>query len=253
MTGRFHLMSYEYTPAVLRALEAAQVHARAAAASEVRLAHLLAALLEDDEARVAVLLTSVGLDLAAVRRSLTSTPSGEQPVGQPPLPLAQETMTVLRAAREPAAFLAPDHSIPSDAVLIALLRHDAILRQLLEESGLRYDELEQALFPMANEPLDFEEPEESPVPGREEVPQPAESSRGPHEASAVGRILDAAANRARDALRVLEDYCRFALDDRTLSGQLKQMRHDLAGVLSGLPAEMLLAGRDTPGDVGTDI
>ena len=32
------------------------------------------------------------------------------------------------------------------------------------------------------------------------------------------RLLDANANRAREALRVLEDYARFVLDDADLSG-----------------------------------
>ena len=31
------------------------------------------------------------------------------------------------------------------------------------------------------------------------------------------RILDVSANRAREALRVVEDYCRFVLDDGVLS------------------------------------
>jgi len=65
------------------------------------------------------------------------------------------------------------------------------------------------------------------------------------------RILDANANRAREALRVLEDYARFALDDDALSHALKNLRHDLAGAVGPyLPAAIL--HRDTVGDVGTD-
>src|SRR5205823_1749874 len=67
------------------------------------------------------------------------------------------------------------------------------------------------------------------------------------------RILDANANRAREALRVLEDYCRFTLDDRFLSGQLKQLRHDLTGTLATLPSGILLEARETLRDVGTTI
>ena len=67
------------------------------------------------------------------------------------------------------------------------------------------------------------------------------------------RIIDANANRAREALRVLEDVARFVLDDRDLAAALKELRHDLRGVLESLPVDraMLLAWRDTPGDVGT--
>src|SRR5205814_658188 len=49
------------------------------------------------------------------------------------------------------------------------------------------------------------------------------------------RILDASANRAREAIRVLEDFVRFSLNDAFLSRQLKQLRHDLAEVLADLP------------------
>src|SRR5205085_2899263 len=38
---------------------------------------------------------------------------------------------------------------------------------------------------------------------------------------ASARVLDANFNRCREALRVLEDYCRFVLDDRFLTGQVK--------------------------------
>jgi thiamine-phosphate pyrophosphorylase len=76
---------------------------------------------------------------------------------------------------------------------------------------------------------------------------------GPVEHTATARILDASANRAREALRVLEDFVRFSLDDAVLNRHLKQLRHDLTEVLSAIPAAWLLAGRDTPGDVGTQI
>src|SRR5678815_1018977 len=66
----------------------------------------------------------------------------------------------------------------------------------------------------------------------------------------VLRLLDANANRAREALRVVEDYARFVLDDAATSGALKEIRHDLATVLRPTVAEAILY-RDTPGDVGT--
>jgi thiamine-phosphate pyrophosphorylase len=69
--------------------------------------------------------------------------------------------------------------------------------------------------------------------------------------TATLRILDANANRAREALRVLEEAARFVLDDAALSERLKQMRHDLAGALALVWG--LEASRDTPGDVGTQI
>ena len=71
--------------------------------------------------------------------------------------------------------------------------------------------------------------------------------------TSVARIIDANFNRAGEALRVMEDYARFALDDAQLTMRLKQLRHDLTAALAGLPADQLLAARDTPGDTGTTI
>jgi thiamine-phosphate pyrophosphorylase len=65
----------------------------------------------------------------------------------------------------------------------------------------------------------------------------------------VLRLLDANANRAREALRVLEDYSRFVLNDQDTSAKLKSLRHTLAEVMGPLGAQAILH-RDTPGDVG---
>ena len=67
------------------------------------------------------------------------------------------------------------------------------------------------------------------------------------------RILDAAGNRTREGLRVIEDFVRFGRDDGHLSRRLKEHRHQLASILSVLPATALLASRDTIHDVGTSI
>ncbi|MBN2020412.1 MAG: thiamine phosphate synthase [Sedimentisphaerales bacterium] len=64
------------------------------------------------------------------------------------------------------------------------------------------------------------------------------------------RIIDANFNRAREALRVVEDYCRFALDSNPLSSRAKELRHQLCSALSCLDGISLLVGRDTQGDVG---
>ncbi len=71
--------------------------------------------------------------------------------------------------------------------------------------------------------------------------------------SAAARVIDANANRAREALRVLEDAARFALNDAALSARFKDLRHELQGALSVLPQGWLLAHRDVAGDVGQEI
>ncbi len=67
------------------------------------------------------------------------------------------------------------------------------------------------------------------------------------------RMIDANANRAREALRVMEDYARFALNDAMLSGDIKALRHALAQVLKDLKISDAILCRDTPNDVGTTI
>lgn len=72
----------------------------------------------------------------------------------------------------------------------------------------------------------------------------------------VLRILDANANRAREALRVLEDYARFVLDSEPLAAALKQLRHDLLEAMGGAAGGLLPAAilhRDTRNDVGITI
>jgi len=71
--------------------------------------------------------------------------------------------------------------------------------------------------------------------------------------AALLRILDANLNRAREALRVIEDYVRFALDSAALAQTLKELRHHLRAAADTLPQRELLTSRDTPGDVGTRL
>ena len=65
------------------------------------------------------------------------------------------------------------------------------------------------------------------------------------------RIIDANANRAREAMRVLEEAARFIVNDAALSQELKQMRHDFTGACP--EHNDLVLHRDTPGDVGTTL
>ncbi len=67
------------------------------------------------------------------------------------------------------------------------------------------------------------------------------------------RIVDVNANRAREALRVIEDYARFILDDADAARAVKQCRHDLQTVIAAAGADALLAARDIVGDVGRDV
>lgn len=67
----------------------------------------------------------------------------------------------------------------------------------------------------------------------------------------VYRILDADFNRAREALRVLEDLARFHLEDAEAAGALKRARHGL-DVQARAHAREFLAARDSEGDLGRE-
>lgn len=69
-------------------------------------------------------------------------------------------------------------------------------------------------------------------------------------AAGVWRGLDAAANRAGEALRVVEDTLRFVLDDPFLTQAAKQLRHDLAAILARADLPLRVTMRDVHGDVG---
>ncbi len=67
----------------------------------------------------------------------------------------------------------------------------------------------------------------------------------------VLRILDANLNRAREALRVLEDIARFHHDDVSAAAALKEARHAVDARARPLSRELLQA-RDSSRDVGRD-
>jgi thiamine-phosphate pyrophosphorylase len=66
------------------------------------------------------------------------------------------------------------------------------------------------------------------------------------------RIIDANGNRAREGLRVCEDYARFALEDERAARDLKTARHIIAGAISSLPIKEvdLLSFRESEKDFG---
>ncbi len=67
------------------------------------------------------------------------------------------------------------------------------------------------------------------------------------------RIIDANYNRCREGLRVMEEYCRFILDNEGLTARTKTVRHELSRLIDLIPVRDRLQQRNTPGDVGTSI
>jgi thiamine-phosphate pyrophosphorylase len=229
-----------WTPGALRALTRAIRLAVLHNAAEVGTRHLLGALVLDDGRAGARLATSgltfehlfpPPLDFEAVDQSeLSPTP---QPWGATVL----EILLDARQRVELGGEAGTNHLLGSLAQLAASLSPQLDAIRLADEAAMPRIHLPPTATPAAI-PDEFQIGEREPI----EV-NPTE----------LLRILDAAANRAREGLRVVEDYTRLGLNDRHLSEQLKTCRHDIAAAMSVLPMSGLLAARDTPNDVGTRI
>jgi thiamine-phosphate pyrophosphorylase len=66
---------------------------------------------------------------------------------------------------------------------------------------------------------------------------------------AISRILDANLDRAREGLRIIEEWCRFGLNHGVFTNDCKEMRMELAKWHS----PQLRMARNTPDDVGTAL
>lgn len=68
----------------------------------------------------------------------------------------------------------------------------------------------------------------------------------------IARMIDANANRCREALRTMEDVARFGLNHGALAAEIKAIRHELRAALEALGGGLLqlIACRDTPNDAG---
>lgn len=185
-----------------------------------------------------MLLTRAGLKLNVTQFALTQC-NEDLANFDAPLFKADPFLDVLTdSARDLARALSNDRTVGSEHFLLALLQLDAHLRQSLEKQGLKFDQLRMAILGPAEQDLRLDEPLRF-LDATDEVD--------------VDRIMDAAANRAREALRVMEDYCRFAVDDAFLTRQCKHLRHELAEAFAEMTPTRLLEARDTIHDVGTMI
>ena len=213
---------YETSPAVERVADAV----RTAGGDTPTLAHWLLALLEDDEGRPAALLARTPFTLAGVRAAV----SGDAPP-------APDAAALFRRARELGLHLRADPAVTTDLILLAVLLTD----DTYAPAGLSGATLLPHLRTTAAEP------------GPAFTPPPDFHIPDPPEQLAAARAVDANLNRAREALRVLDDYARFTLNDTHLTARTKTLRHRLAEASERLPKGLLLAARDTPHDVGTAV
>ena len=232
-------MQDSFTAGALRALARARARARDRGASSVEPVDLLAALADEEECRAAKLLSEFGFDLVRLCRALGASevsPTEETPEASvPPLPQSFAVRSVLNDASIKARALDRSRLIGTEHLLAGLLAVPGPVAALLADAGLEVSRLiERATQTTTKAP---------PIAMTAEIP-PLELT-APGEGVDLGRILDASANRAREGLRVVEDYARFVLDDPGLTRRIKEVRHRLGEAVRG-STPTCSSGRGTP-------
>jgi thiamine-phosphate pyrophosphorylase len=282
-------MKRMFTAAAERALQAAAAWSSDSSADELDAPQLLLGLLEQAECRAAQWLTGAKIDVSAVRQQWPQLQPCQRP-GRTRTVLSPSLEHSLRVAEELLDDFPQPLTWATEHLLLSLVAGDNLAAPWLRARGLQverlldemrriydvstdatplelqWDELlpagagsqrgvaprhqERAAGPLYEGASTAEPPGEPASPPRSHL---ATSGAAESEAVAMYRILDAAANRAGEGLRAVEDYLRFVLDDPHLTAACKHLRHELHDALARIPAAARLAARETQADVGTRI
>lgn len=252
-TPRPNYVPLDLSPAVERAAEAARLSAERLGSPVVRHVDWFLGLLEEEDSKPIRLLAEFGVHRDNIRPSVEAQATNSPPV------LVE---ALYAAAQELAVTLRGDATLTTDFVLLATVEADAAIQSLLAAQGLPLETLRRALLsPDIELPTATSQPESTAAPPSPAPAPPVGPTSEPDHVilecvdprPGAARIVDANLNRAREAIRVIEDYCRFILNHRLLARQTKSLRHRLAEAATRLPDALLLVARDTHGDVGTTI
>lgn len=233
------------TEAVKRIIEVATRHAARRGAVEVTPLDVLMAVL-GEESRGSFLLLEGGLIQEQVEAVWASQQDEGSAGGDDVLVIEPRHSKAVDAIFEAARRFATDEGryaeLGSEHVVLGIAEIPSPARELLRRwdispESLRGMETLAQDAPVVSIPADFDLNLNSPALERREII----------------RALDAAANRAAEGLRVVEDYTRFVLNDRHLTQQFKNLRHEVQRGLAGIPARERLAARESRGDVGATI
>jgi len=165
------------------------------------------------------------------------------PLAAPRLMLSTLSESVFDAAGRAAGEAGRHIEVGSEHLLYGLLTTDSEAKQFLNERGLSASQLEAELSlhsGFETEPIFVQEKLsfDGPTPG---------------DKTDAWRMIDAAANRCSEGIRVVEDIVRFRENDPTGTRLVKEWRHRFSELVKLLPAKERLTSRDTTGDVGTSI
>jgi thiamine-phosphate pyrophosphorylase len=226
---------HQMSPGVERALAAARLWAERLGSEKPCLVHYVLALLDEEEGRPAVLLEKAGLSVPTVRGQLRTLYDS---------PLAPPENELFNAARNWSLAHRYDPEFLTDALLITVLRANPDFERLTASFGLNSALLERLLTEKAEDQETLHDHGHTlAIFAQTDATQEIDAAR----------VMDANLNRAREAARALEDYCRFIRNDRFLTEQIKDLRHNLAEIGTRLPAPLLLSARETSQDVGTSL
>jgi thiamine-phosphate pyrophosphorylase len=265
----------DFTPGVLRVLARAETYSAPENRQRLQPVPVLLGLLAESECRAATLLNRHGITIEKVlqRWGLLDI---EVQIDEPITPIEIEPLDGLyrfsieladsfRLATNWLVTSGLGGELATEHLLYGLVAADHELALWLREQGLAPEPLEREIatlygnrLPDANgEALDIPEDDHPQTAGFDQ-PWEIDSSDAVLQETlgttiGVLRAIDAAANRGREGLRVIEDYVRFALDDRFLTEELKVLRHEMTDALSQIPQSYRLAARETLTDVGTDV
>lgn len=242
-------MREAFTAGAQRVIDRAHEVARRRGVGAVEPVDLLVALADETESRAAALLAEHGLspaDLLAAAPEVAEASTAEAGPDDEGvhLPHSPELRLALSEATMKARSLDRTQAVGTEHLLVALIAASGPAGELLGRAGLDESALLQRITTGVRVEAD-------PLPVPADLPVPVLADPG--EVADVARVLDAAANRAREGLRVVEDYVRFVLEDPALNSRLKDVRHRFAEASRAFEDELLITSRDTPGDVGTHV
>lgn len=281
------VMDIERTPATERAIEEAWSWYLDGCGTLLQAPAVLLGLLSEPECRAAITLQAHGIDATAIqarwpglRRKTTfdhAKPSSfcKETISEGLVPcFSPEMEATIAIARDWLADLPHPLILATEHLLLGLTAGEHEVGSWLREHQLSAEALRDEIlnqYGLLNTPLEIEHLASAAVDSWASITPPKTSTTEEltepgdlplqgvtvrimsSEDANIVRLLDASANRAREALRVLEDYVRFALDDRHLTERLKTLRHGLRSALSEMPLSDRLAMRDTQADVGTAV
>jgi len=193
------------------------------------------------------------------RKSARLAPSDSIPAAVMMQTLPETLAKVVAEARRIARKTLQTDGISSSHLLAALLQFDTPTCRSLQKHGItpevvlsyvKDDELSPTSLPVSFT-LDGISSQQTVEP----------SDQSDQTVDSPARVLDACLNRAREGIRVLEDYARFIINESDLVQNLKDLRHRLAASERNLNTVVSVHSEDKPvveernvaGDVGTSV